>query len=106
MPGTGYYYDPYYGYIPYTANQVIDHYHLQRSRGKRWRGPYLEVFKFSNQKFYVEGRYVVVFNQHYNGGVTAANVGTSYGLNYTGYNYYPANSDRTTYIPITFGLRF
>lgn len=106
MPGTGYYYDPYYGYIPYTANQVIDHYTSNAAGVNAGVGLTWKFSKFSNQKFYVEGRYVVVFNQHYNGGITASNVGTSYGANYTGYNYYPANSDRTTYIPITFGLRF
>ena len=75
VPGTGYYYDPYYGYIPYAANQVIDHYTSNAAGVNAGVGLTWKFSKFSNQKFYVEGRYVVVFNQHYNGGVTAANVG-------------------------------
>jgi hypothetical protein len=61
--------------------------------------------KFSNQRFYIEGRYVVVFNQQ-KIGLTAFNANTPFGSSYTGFNYYPANSNRTTYVPIKVGIRF
>lgn len=101
-PGTGEYCDPYYGCYEYTANQVIDHYTANAAGINGGVGLTYKFSRFSNERFYLEGRYVVVFNQHYNG-VTAFNVATT---TYTGTNYYPANSNRTTYIPITFGLRF
>lgn len=57
---------------------------------------------FSSEKLFMEAKYVVVFNsQRY--GYTAQNVATS---TYSGYDAYPANSNRTTFVPITFGLRF
>jgi hypothetical protein len=57
---------------------------------------------FSNEAFYAEGRYVFMDNsQRY--GYTVANLATT---TYNGYDAFPANSNRTTYIPIKFGLRF
>jgi hypothetical protein len=105
VPSTGYYYDPYYGPIAYQANQVIDHYTSNAPGVNAGLGLTYKFSKFSNQRFFAEARYVVVFNsQRY--GVTPANVGTSFGANYNGFNYYPPNSNRTTYIPIKFGIRF
>jgi hypothetical protein len=104
LPTTGYYYDPYYGPIAYSANQTVDHYTSNAAGINAGLGLTYKFSKFSNQRFYVEGRYVVVFNQHY-AGVTAANVAT-FGATYNGYNDYPANSNRTTYIPIKIGIRF
>lgn len=102
VPGTGVYCDPYYGCYQYTANQVIDHYTANAVGVNGGLGLTWKFSKFSNQKFYIEGRYVVVFNTHYNG-ITSSNVATS---PYNGTNFYPANSDRTTYIPVTVGIRF
>jgi hypothetical protein len=104
-PGTGTYCDPYYGCYQYQANQTIDHYTSNALGVNGGFGLTYKFAKFSNERFYVEGRYVVVFNQQRTG-LTAANVGTSTGAAYTGYDYYPANSNRTTYIPIVFGIRF
>jgi hypothetical protein len=56
--------------------------------------------RFSNERFYAEARYVFIDNAQRTG-ATVANATT-----YTGYNGYPANSNRTTYIPIKFGIRF
>jgi hypothetical protein len=58
--------------------------------------------RFSNARFYVEARYVLMLDSQRTG-VTSANVATS-PLNAT--DFYPANSDRTTYIPIKVGIRF
>ena len=58
--------------------------------------------RFSSQRLYAEARYVFVDNSQRQG-VTVANVNTT---TYSGTNGYPANSNRTTYIPIKFGIRF
>jgi hypothetical protein len=104
VAGTGYYYDPYYGYIPYSANQTIDHYTSNAFGVNGGLGLTWKFSRFSNQRFYVEARYVLTLNQQ-RIGVTAANVAT-FGATYNGYNYYPANSNRTTFIPIKVGIRF
>jgi hypothetical protein len=57
---------------------------------------------FSNERLYMEARYVLMLNsQRY--GYTWQNVATT---SYNGLDAYPANSNRTTYVPIKFGLRF
>jgi len=63
-----------------------------------------KISKFSNERFYVEARYVYLPNsQRY--GITANSSTTALNA-YTGNNLYPQNSNRTTYIPVKFGLRF
>ena len=68
--------------------------------------------KFSNQRFYMEARYVFVDNAQRTGLTVADSTSPPYGTpgnpggTYTGFNVYPANSHRTTYIPIKFGIRF
>jgi hypothetical protein len=105
LPATGQYCD-YYGFCyQYQANQVVDHYTSNAGGVNGGLGLTYKFSKFSNQRFYVEARYVVVFNQP-RIGLTAFNANTSFGLSYRGYNYYPANSNRTTYIPIKVGIRF
>jgi len=68
--------------------------------------------KFSNERLYAEARYVFIDNSQ-RAGLTVANSTTPpYGTpsnpggTYTGTNAYPANSNRTTYIPVKFGIRF
>jgi hypothetical protein len=102
VPSVGEYCDPYYGCYQYQANQTIDHYTSNAPGVSPGVGLTWKFSKFSNMRMYVEARYVLMFNQHYNG-ITASNIATS---TYTGTNFYPANSDRTTYIPIKFGVRF
>ena len=101
-PGTGEYCDPYYGCYQYTANQVIDHYTANAPGVSPGVGLTWKFSKFSNQRMYVEARYVLIFNSQ-RFGYTAQNVATT---SYNGYDAYPANSDRTTYIPVKFGIRF
>ena len=61
--------------------------------------------RFANERFYAEARYVEVFNS-YRPGVDGSNYNSYPDYDYTTYNLYPANSDRTGYIPIKFGVRF
>lgn len=105
VPSVGTYCDYFYGCYQYQANQVIDHYTSNAPGVNGGLGLTFKFSRFSNQRFYVEGRYVVVFNKE-KAGLTAFNVNTPFGRGYTGYNFYPANSNRTSYIPIKFGIRF
>jgi hypothetical protein len=84
------------------TNATFDHYTSNAGGVNAGIGLTWKFAKFSNQKFYAEARYVVVFDSQRTG-VTTANVGSA-PLNAS--NFYPANSDRTTYVPVTFGIRF
>jgi hypothetical protein len=102
VPTVGEYCDYYYGCYEYSANQVIDHYTSNAAGFNGGIGLTYKFSHFSNERFYVEARYVFIPNTQRTG-VTPANVATS---SATATNYYPANSDRTTYIPVKFGIRF
>ena len=58
--------------------------------------------RFSDLKFYGEARYVYTANKArpYFDGTTGTSLSASY------FNVFPQNSAKTTYIPITFGVRF
>jgi hypothetical protein len=85
-----------------SVNANFDHYTSNAFGVNGGFGLTWKFAKFSNEKFYMEARYVLMLNsQRY--GVTTANVATSA---LTAADLYPANSNRTTYIPIKFGLRF
>ena len=105
LPASGTACDYYYGCYSYQANEVIDHYTSNAPGVNGGLGLTFKMSRFSGQRFFLEGRYVVVFNEQ-KIGVTAANANTPFGLAYTGTNLYPANSNRTTFIPVTFGIRF
>jgi hypothetical protein len=98
IPTIGQYFDPYYGPIQYQANQSIDKYTSNAFGVNGGVGFTFKPSRFGNQKFFAEARYVFVDNspKPYSEG-SATN---SY------FNVFPQNSARTTYIPITFGLRF
>jgi hypothetical protein len=95
-------YDYFYGPYQYTANQTIDHYTSNAVGVSPGFGLTYKFSKFSNERFYLEARYVVDFNQKKNG-YTSKNVSSA---PVTATNFYPANSNRTTFIPITLGIRF
>jgi hypothetical protein len=104
VPTVGTYCDYYYGCYQYQANQMIDHYTSNAVGMNGGIGLTYKFSKFSNERFYVEARYVLLLNQQ-RYGITSAS--STAALNaYTGWNYYPQNSNRTTYIPIKVGLRF
>jgi hypothetical protein len=85
-----------------TANATFDHYTSNAGGVNGGFGLTWKFSKFSNEKFYIEARYVLIFNQQ-RYGVTTANVATA---PLSASDFYPANSNRTTYIPINFGIRF
>ena len=94
----------YYFCEEYQVNANVDHYTSNAGGVNAGIGLTYKFSQFSNERFYVEARYVLMLNQQ-RYGVTSASSTTTLN-NYTGTDFYPANSNRTTYIPIKFGLRF
>jgi hypothetical protein len=93
-----------YGCGDFEVDANIDHYTSNAGGVNGGFGLTYKISHFSNERFYMEARYVVTFNTA-RSGVTAANV-AALSTTYTGTDFYPANSHRTTYIPIKFGIRF
>jgi hypothetical protein len=101
-PQTGFYCDgySYCGDVQYQG--TFDQYVSNAVGFNGGFGLTYKFSRFSNERLYAEARYVFIDNsQRY--GYTAANVNTT---TYNGYNAFPANSNRTTYLPIKFGIRF
>lgn len=94
--GYGYGYGGGYGY---QSNLPIDKYTSNAPGFDLGFGLTYKFSRFANERFYAEARYVLVVNSQRQG-VTVNN------LSSTSNNFYPANSNRTTYIPITLGIRF
>ncbi len=111
-PQTGYYFDPYFGTVPYQANQNIDHYTSNAFGVNGGFGITYKFSQFASERLYMEVRYVLILNQQRYGLTVADSQTAPYGSTsnpggtYNGTNYYPQNSNRTTYIPVKFGLRF
>jgi hypothetical protein len=89
-----------------VANEPFDSYTSNAPGVNGGFGLTYKFSRFSNERFYAEVRYVVTFNSQRHG-INASNY-NSYAPNY---NYpttdlYPANSNRSTYIPVKFGIRF
>jgi len=97
IPGVGQYCDPYYGCYQIQANQTIDKYTSNAFGVNGGIGVTYKLSRFSSAKLYAEGRYVWVANK-------ARPFGDSATSNY--FNVFPQNSARTTYIPVSFGVRF
>lgn len=95
----------YYGCYNYTANQTVDHYSSNAPGVNGGIGFTYKASRFSSEHLFAEARYVFINNSQRKG-LTVANINTTYGQTYSGYNYYPANSNRTTYLAYKFGVRF
>lgn len=84
----------------FDVNENVDHY---TSNAPGFDGGIGLTYKFSHfsaEKFFAEVRYVYIDNS-FRPGITVATVNT-----YTGNNYFPQNSNTTSYIPVKFGIRF
>ena len=101
VPTTGEYCDYYYGCYTYQVNQVVDHYTSNAPGATGGVGVTYKFSRWSNERLFAEARYVHTFNQARL--ADPAYTGNSAG---TYNNFYPPNSNETSYIPITFGLRF
>lgn len=96
-PAIGEYCDFYYGCYTYQANQPVDWYNSNAFGVNGGIGFTRKLSRWSNAKLYAEARYVWTDNQPRPYDVSGA---TSY------FNAFPQASARTTYIPVTFGIRF
>jgi type II secretory pathway pseudopilin PulG len=98
IPTIGAYCDPFYGCITYQANQTIDKYTSNAIGVNGGIGMTYKFSRFAGEKFYVEARYIYTANSERP---------FSYGdANGNGFNVFPQNSAKTTFIPVTFGIRF
>jgi hypothetical protein len=102
VPTVEEYYDPYYGPEEYEANATFDHYFSNAPGINGGFGLTYKFSRFSGEQLYAEARYVYVFTSQRQG-VTVANFNPN-SVNEA--NDYPANSNRTSYVPIKFGIRF
>ena len=102
VPSLGTYCDPFYGCYQYESNQVIDHYTSNAFGVDVGGGLTYKFSRFSNERLFAEVRWVYNFNS-YKPGVTYATVTPS---NVNENNFFPYNSQRTSYLPVKFGLRF
>ncbi len=98
IPAIGEYCDPFYGCITYQANQTIDKYTSNAFGLNGGAGLTYKFSRFAGERFFVEARYVYTFNSP-----RPFSLGDSTGH---GFNVFPQNSQRTSYIPVTFGVRF
>jgi Outer membrane protein beta-barrel domain len=98
IPSLGTYCDPYYGCYQFQANQSIDKYTSNAFGVNAGVGFTYKPSRFASARLYVEARYVFVDNQPRPYSLGSAT--NSY------FNVFPQNSARTTYIPVTLGVRF
>jgi hypothetical protein len=107
-PETGEECDIYYGCYDVTENAVFDHYSSNAFGGNIGLGLTYKFSRFAGERFFVEARYVLVDNSQRQGYIFA-NTLTGYtanGPNPDPNNAFPANSNKTSYIPIKVGIRF
>ena len=104
VPTAGLCYDVYYGYYQCTANQDIDKYTSNAPGVNGGIGFTYKVSRFSGQRLYGEIRYQYVANRQRNGITVATAAPTA--AQQAATNFFPANSNRTTYFPVKFGIRF
>ena len=104
VPTTGTGYDPYYGYYQYSANQTIDSYSANAPGFNGGFGLTYKPSRFAGERLFAEARYVLVENSQRTGVTVNSSAAT---LNsYQGSNFYPANSNKTTYPVFKAGIRF
>jgi hypothetical protein len=94
----------YYCIYQYIVNENVDHYTSNAPGFNGGLGLTFKPSRFASERFYVEARYVFVDNSQRTGVTVNSSPATI--AAYTGTNYYPANSNRSEYIPIKVGIRF
>jgi hypothetical protein len=96
-----------YGFeiIPVTENAVIDHYTSNAPGFNAGFGATYKPSRFAGERLFAEARYNIALDSQRTG-LTVNNAASTYGQNYAGTDFYPANSNRTTYIDYKFGIRF
>jgi hypothetical protein len=97
-PTVGTYCDPFYGCYQYGANSPIDEYTSNAVGFNGGLGFTYRFSRFAGERFYAEARYVYTANSPRPYSLGSAT--SSY------FNVFPQNSAKTTYLPVTFGIRF
>jgi len=88
----------------YQSNYNIDHYTSNAPGYDAGFGLTWKLASDSHARLYMEGRYVFIDNQQRTGITnTTASLAT---VSESTTNFYPGNSNRTQYIPLTVGIRF
>lgn len=107
VPAESEYCDYYYGCYPIQSNEVIDHYTSNALGVNFGFGVDYKFSRFASERLYGEVRYVYIFNSN-KPGVDASTCTTVACASSTSdiANDFPQNSQRTSYIPVKFGLRF
>ena len=100
LPQTGESCSYYYGCYYFTADTNVDHYMSNAPGFDGGFGLTYKLSRFSNERLFVEARYVYMKNK-FTPGITAATQTT-----YTGDNFFPENSQTTSYLPVKFGIRW
>jgi hypothetical protein len=87
--------------IQYQANEVVDSYVSNAVGFDLGFGATYKFSRFAGERLYVEGKYVYMDNspRSYVGTTTSNEKGVAF-------NAFPQNAAKTTYIPITIGIRF
>ena len=100
-------FDPYSGFeYQYVANQTIDDYSSNSPGGNAGIGLTYKFSRFANERFYAEARVVHTFNS-FRPGVTPSSSIAAINAEYNSrFNFFPQNSQSTTYVPINVGIRF
>lgn len=88
----------------YEANYNLDHYTSNAPGYDAGFGLTYKLSPDSHARLYMEGRFVYVDNQQRSGIINTFPSVAS--VNESTTNFYPANSNRTEYIPVTVGIRF
>ena len=97
-------YCSYYGCYEYQANETLDKYTSNAPGVNGGVGITYKPSRFAGERIFAEARYNLMLNEQRHGVTAYSSTAT---LNsYAGENFYPANSNRTTWLAYKFGLRF
>jgi hypothetical protein len=107
-PETGEECSLYYGCFDVTENAIFDHYTSNALGGNAGIGLTYKFSRFAGERLFVEARYVIIDNSQRQGYIYADNSNgyVTNGPNPDPNNAFPANSNKTTYVPIKVGIRF
>jgi hypothetical protein len=95
-----------FGYEDIPADATVDKYTSNAVGVDGGFGLTYKFSRFAGERFFAEARYDVVFNSQRQG-ITINNYAPYVASGfYPSNNLYPANSNRTTYLPIVVGVRF
>jgi hypothetical protein len=86
----------------FQANQTVDDYDSNAPGVNAGLGLTYKVSRFSGERLYAEARYVYIANPQ-RAGFTVATINQ---IQPTSTNLFPANSNRTGYVPVKVGIRF